>query len=322
MGKFLELFANCSCEIYEPSCKRIEGEDEVVFHIDVKGYRKSQLHMKTEWPGRLKIWGEKRVGEMSLSSAKLIITIKKQGAVWSVLKNRISTLKKESNSMLKAHGNSAYRASANKPYPEVQSDDHYDDEKPCEECGVVGIYGDPKASRLCYLALHALQHRGQEDAGIVAANKNMLHSITGIGLVSDVFNESKLDQLPGNLAIGHVRYSTAGQAMLKNVQPFVAGYRFGSVGVAHNVLFVATTPSRACLAALSRASAAARSALTRASTSALVAVALSHASLSFDSEFDLSLASVTALSTLSFASAAALSWASACALSTTIEMLT
>ncbi|CAN4107435.1 unnamed protein product [Withania somnifera] len=109
-----------------------------------------------------------------------------------------------------------------------------DDDKPREECGVVGIYGDSEASRLCYLALHALQHRGQEGAGIVSVNDNVLKSITGVGLVSDVFNESKLDQLPGDLAIGHVRYSTAGASMLKNVQPFVASYRFGSVGVAHN----------------------------------------------------------------------------------------
>ncbi|KAG5007943.1 hypothetical protein AAZX31_09G203200 [Glycine max] len=111
----------------------------------------------------------------------------------------------------------------------------YDDDKPREECGVVGIYGDPEASRLCYLALHALQHRGQEGAGIVTVHNNVLQPpITGMGLVSEVFNQSKLDQLPGNLAIGHVRYSTAGQSMLKNVQPFVAGYRFGSVGLAHN----------------------------------------------------------------------------------------
>ncbi|KAK9699525.1 hypothetical protein RND81_08G179100 [Saponaria officinalis] len=109
------------------------------------------------------------------------------------------------------------------------------DEKPREECGVVGIYGDPEASRLCYLSLHALQHRGQEGAGIVTVNDDgVLQSITGVGLVSDVFNQSKLDQLPGSSAIGHVRYSTAGASMLKNVQPFVAGYRFGSVGVAHN----------------------------------------------------------------------------------------
>ncbi|XP_010095676.2 amidophosphoribosyltransferase, chloroplastic [Morus notabilis] len=109
-----------------------------------------------------------------------------------------------------------------------------DDEKPREECGVVGIYGDPEASRLSYLALHALQHRGQEGAGIVSVHNDVLQSVTGVGLVSEVFNESKLDQLPGDIAIGHVRYSTAGSSMLKNVQPFVAGYRFGSVGVAHN----------------------------------------------------------------------------------------
>ncbi|KAF2584917.1 hypothetical protein F2Q70_00033939 [Brassica cretica] len=82
------------------------------------------------------------------------------------------------------------------------SDDY--DEKPREECGVVGIYGDSEASRLCYLALHALQHRGQEGAGIVTVSKDkVLQTITGVGLVSEVFNESKLDQLPGDIAIGH-----------------------------------------------------------------------------------------------------------------------
>ncbi|GAY66269.1 hypothetical protein CUMW_247410 [Citrus unshiu] len=115
----------------------------------------------------------------------------------------------------------------NKEYPDdgFGSFDDDDDGKPREECGVVGIYGDPEASRLCYLALHALQHRGQEGAGMVAVNNKVLQSITGVGLVSDVFNQSKLDQLPGDMAIGHVRYSTAGSSMLKNVQPFVAGYR-------------------------------------------------------------------------------------------------
>ncbi|KAL6494780.1 Amidophosphoribosyltransferase 2, chloroplastic [Orobanche gracilis] len=111
---------------------------------------------------------------------------------------------------------------------------HDDDDKPREECGVVGIYGDAEASRLCYLALHALQHRGQEGAGIVSVHDRILQSVTGVGLVSEVFNESKLDKLPGDIAIGHVRYSTAGSSMLKNVQPFVASYKFGSVGVAHN----------------------------------------------------------------------------------------
>ncbi|CAM6020443.1 unnamed protein product [Sphagnum balticum] len=103
-----------------------------------------------------------------------------------------------------------------------------------EECGVVGIFGDPEASRLCYLALHALQHRGQEGAGIVTSDNGTLHTVTGMGLVSEVFDQSKLAKLPGSATIGHVRYATAGASVLKNVQPFVAGYRFGSVAVAHN----------------------------------------------------------------------------------------
>ncbi|XP_015167398.1 amidophosphoribosyltransferase 2, chloroplastic-like [Solanum tuberosum] len=122
-----------------------------------------------------------------------------------------------------------------------QHDDYLDvDDKPKEECGVVGIYGDPEASRLCYLALHALQHRGQEGAGMVTIENKVVKSVTGIGLVSDVFNESKLDQLPGDMAIGHVRYSTAAgsSSMLKNVQPFVTSSKFGSFGVAHNGNFV------------------------------------------------------------------------------------
>ncbi|PHT78426.1 Amidophosphoribosyltransferase, chloroplastic [Capsicum annuum] len=108
------------------------------------------------------------------------------------------------------------------------------DDKPREECHVEDIYGDSEASRLCYLALHALQHHGQEGVGIVSVNDNVHKSITGVGLVFDVFSESKLDRLSGDLAIGHVRHSIAGASMLKNVQPFVASYRFGSVGVAHN----------------------------------------------------------------------------------------
>ncbi|KAH7436670.1 hypothetical protein KP509_05G030400 [Ceratopteris richardii] len=116
-----------------------------------------------------------------------------------------------------------------------------------EECGVVGIFGDPEASRLCYLALHALQHRGQEGAGIVTSHNGSLQAITGMGLVSEVFDESKLNKLPGMSAIGHVRYSTAGASALKNVQPFVAGYRFGSVAVAHNGNLVNYNSLRASL---------------------------------------------------------------------------
>ncbi|XP_051146620.1 amidophosphoribosyltransferase, chloroplastic-like [Andrographis paniculata] len=114
---------------------------------------------------------------------------------------------------------------------EIQVSDSYDD-KPREECGVVGVFGDPEASHFCYLALHALQHRGQEGAGIATAEKGVLQSVTGVGLVSDVFDKSKLAELPGNIGIGHVRYSTAGSSLLKNVQPFVAESL--GIGVAHN----------------------------------------------------------------------------------------
>ncbi|KAK1273244.1 hypothetical protein QJS04_geneDACA012181 [Acorus gramineus] len=116
------------------------------------------------------------------------------------------------------------------------SDDDLD-EHPREECGVVGIFGDPDAARLCSIALHALQHRGQEGAGVAAAAPDgTIRSVTGLGLVSDVFSDpSRLASLPGSSAIGHVRYSTAGAASSPlNVQPFVAGYRFGTVAVAHN----------------------------------------------------------------------------------------
>lgn len=88
-----------------------------------------------------------------------------------------------------------------------------------EECGVVGIWGDDEAARLTFLCLHALQHRGQEGAGIVTCDDNgKMHTLTGMGLVSEVFQKGKLSELVGSCAIGHVRYSTSGSSMLKNVQ--------------------------------------------------------------------------------------------------------
>lgn len=117
---------------------------------------------------------------------------------------------------------------------EEEEEEEEEGDKVREECGVVGIYGDGEASRLCYLALHALQHRGQEGAGIVTANEGNLHAMTALGLVADAFDSAKLAKLPGSSAIGHVRYATAGASVLKNVQPFVASYRFGSVAIAHN----------------------------------------------------------------------------------------
>lgn len=108
-------------------------------------------------------------------------------------------------------------------------DDHFHD-----ECGVFGIFGAPEASNLTYLGLHALQHRGQESAGIATRDNQQLHLHRGLGLVQDVFNVERLQKLGGDAAIGHVRYSTAGGNHLKNAQPFAVDYAHGSVAVAHN----------------------------------------------------------------------------------------
>src|SRR5687768_11073181 len=86
-------------------------------------------------------------------------------------------------------------------------------------CGVFGIFGHEEAANLTYLGLHALQHRGQESAGIVSSDNGRLHTFRQMGLVADIFNSDVLEQLPGNAAIGHVRYSTAGGSHLKNAQP-------------------------------------------------------------------------------------------------------
>ncbi|HXQ24034.1 MAG TPA: amidophosphoribosyltransferase, partial [Candidatus Acidoferrales bacterium] len=103
-----------------------------------------------------------------------------------------------------------------------------------EECGVVGIFGHPEAANFAYLSLYALQHRGQEAAGIVSTNGDYLVSHRGLGLVADVFNEEIIRKLAGHAAIGHNRYSTSGQTLLKNTQPFVVEYGRGGLAVAHN----------------------------------------------------------------------------------------
>ncbi|HZH04936.1 MAG TPA: amidophosphoribosyltransferase, partial [Myxococcaceae bacterium] len=99
-------------------------------------------------------------------------------------------------------------------------------------CGIFGIFGNSEASNLAYLGLHALQHRGQESAGIVASDRRELHSHRGMGLVADVFNATTLGQLSGDAAIGQVRYSTAGVSHLKNAQPFRVEYAGGKLAVA------------------------------------------------------------------------------------------
>jgi amidophosphoribosyltransferase len=101
-------------------------------------------------------------------------------------------------------------------------------------CGIFGIHDHVEAANIAYLGLHALQHRGQESAGIVANHEGTLHGVRAMGRVVDVFNESALDQLPGRIAIGHVRYTTSGGSLAKNVQPLWAQYRYGSVAIAHN----------------------------------------------------------------------------------------
>ncbi len=103
-----------------------------------------------------------------------------------------------------------------------------------EECGVFGVYGHPEAANLVYLGLYALQHRGQEGAGITSSDGKQFHTEKGIGLVADIFSEKRLRRLPGPHAIGHNRYSTAGGGGMKNVQPIVANFSLGSVAIAHN----------------------------------------------------------------------------------------
>jgi len=103
-----------------------------------------------------------------------------------------------------------------------------------EECGVVGVLGAPDAAQLACLVLHALQHRGQESAGIAVADGHTLAAHKGMGLVVDVFDESVLRNLAGTSAIGHVRYSTSGSSHLQNAQPIQVTSHRGSVALAHN----------------------------------------------------------------------------------------
>jgi len=103
-----------------------------------------------------------------------------------------------------------------------------------DECGVVGVYGHPDAANLAYLGLYALQHRGQESAGIAASNNGKMHLEVGMGLVADVFSDVRLKKLPGNIAIGHNRYSTTGGSRIKNAQPCLIEYAGGTMAMGHN----------------------------------------------------------------------------------------
>ena len=103
-----------------------------------------------------------------------------------------------------------------------------------DECGVVAIYANPEAEKLAYLGLHALQHRGQESAGIVTSDGMTLHMHKAMGLVADIFVEDVLAKLRGTLAIGHTRYSTAGDSALLNAQPILVQSNKGMMALAHN----------------------------------------------------------------------------------------
>lgn len=104
-----------------------------------------------------------------------------------------------------------------------------------DECGVFGVYGHAEAANLTYLGLYALQHRGQEGAGIVSTDGSVMYQERGLGLVSDIFNVERIKNLNGDAAIGHNRYSTTGASnLLRNVQPLLVNYALGSLALAHN----------------------------------------------------------------------------------------
>ena len=116
-----------------------------------------------------------------------------------------------------------------------------------EECGIFGVYGHPEAANLTYLGLYALQHRGQEGAGICSSDGRRLFLEKSRGLIADVFNEKRLRRLPGHMSIGHNRYSTAGSSVLRNVQPIVANFALGTLAIAHNGNLVNALEVRAAL---------------------------------------------------------------------------
>ena len=111
----------------------------------------------------------------------------------------------------------------------MHDDDHFHD-----QCGVFGVFGHGEAANITYLGLHALQHRGQESAGIVTTDGEQLYAHRAMGLVQDAFTQDQLERLPGRVAIGHVRYSTAGSSHIKNAQPIAVDYARGSLAVCHN----------------------------------------------------------------------------------------
>jgi amidophosphoribosyltransferase len=120
----------------------------------------------------------------------------------------------------------------------------FDDDRFHDQCGVFGIFGHPEAAHLTYLGLHALQHRGQESAGIVSSDGSRLFAERGMGHVGKVFTKSHLERLVGTMAIGHVRYSTAGESKLINAQPLRIESHRGEMAIGHNGNLVNATQIR------------------------------------------------------------------------------
>src|SRR2546428_10900213 len=119
--------------------------------------------------------------------------------------------------------------------PGIELQDDLEGDTLREECGVFGIFGHPEAAAITALGLHALQHRGQEAAGIVSFDGSRFHSERRMGLVGDTFSRREvIERLPGHVAIGHVRYSTTGETILRNVQPLFAELNAGGFAVGHN----------------------------------------------------------------------------------------
>ena len=113
--------------------------------------------------------------------------------------------------------------------------DRYDDDKMHEECGVFGVWNVPDAAALTALGLHALQHRGQEATGIVTFDGQRFHQHRGLGLVADTFGDARvIASMPGSTGVGHNRYATTGETILRNVQPLYADFEFGGLAVSHN----------------------------------------------------------------------------------------
>lgn len=110
---------------------------------------------------------------------------------------------------------------------------HHD--RPKEECGIFGVYSpDEEVARLTFFGLFALQHRGQESAGIAVSDGSVVRMHKDMGLVNQVFNEQNLAGLPGHIAVGHTRYSTTGSSVLRNAQPIACSSQVGDIAVAHN----------------------------------------------------------------------------------------